>query len=650
MLKFIDQKEEEAFARDGYIVRKVLDQHQIDSARNEIEAWMQKHHPGWPTSLPFHGDGMTYFSTLEVDGSVSASISEKLDSIVGSSFLQGTSGAVTKQPGVAIKLANGPELPLHLHSPIALDPFARVVLCWCSLVDADENSGALFVIPRSHRLYRHIHMPGDPYYFGQYRDELVRKYGKAVPVKAGEAVYFDNVLLHGSFPNQHASPRMSVLVPLMTEDSNQVSYRRADDGSVEVVDGLLQMFSGYSSTFKGRKDYKLNEKNPVLRRLPFWNRKPTFEELEILLASDLCPSEEFDPLEFLCGPEKQDESQTFPTVQPNRNPLVRIAARVLPGAIKRPLRKIVDGIRSRRATASVAVQPDFAAYPPPTETPQPFADPRLNETLHREGFVTTQFLEVDEIDRLAHNVRAAEYTHDKSDVHIPTHFRLSAFSNDAAYKERLFDAAWDCLKDKVEAILPGFEPLVINLFDKQPGSGYDPVPIHQNPSFVEEPAHKTVSLWIPFSDVDKDNGTVGVLPRSHNRFNRMRAGNMAHEDVFAEVQSDLENKLFAPIILKKGEMLALDDSIIHWSYPNVSDRERKAIQLIMVPKGVPHIYYFYDDTAKGHPMMDRYEVDKNFFFGFNCKARPETLKHIDRLPYRYRPITGGELLGDSAHS
>lgn len=311
---------------------------------------------------------------------------------------------------------------------------------------------------------------------------------------------------------------------------------------------------------------------------------------------------------------------------------LRSALRVFRRLIGRP--DAADGI----------AQTDFAPYPEPEAMLRPFGEDTIDTALHREGYATFPFLSEAEVDGLAAAVSGAESTHDRGDVHIPTQFRLSAFNNDSAYKERLYDAVWDCLKERVEKRLPGFEPLVINLFDKQPGSGYDPVPIHQNPSFVDEPAHKSVSLWIPLDDVDKDNGTVGVLPGSHNRFNRMRAGNMAHEDVFAPVQRDLEEELFVPVVLKKGEMLALDDSIIHWSYPNVSDRPRVAVQLIMVPKGVPHIYYYYDDETPGHPMMDLYEVDRHFFFGFNCKARPETLKQIDRVPYRYRPITRSELI------
>ena len=58
---------------------------------------------------------------------------------------------------------------------------------------------------------------------------------------------------------------------------------------------------------------------------------------------------------------------------------------------------------------------------------------------------------------------------------------------------------------------PEYVPLCVNVFEKLPNSGNDAVPIHQNPSFVDEPEFKSYSIWIPLQDVDKDNGTVGSI-------------------------------------------------------------------------------------------------------------------------------------------
>jgi hypothetical protein len=266
----------------------------------------------------------------------------------------------------------------------------------------------------------------------------------------------------------------------------------------------------------------------------------------------------------------------------------------------------------------------------------------MNEEIAREGLVIFPWLDAAEMDALAQTVRDASEGVDVSDVHIPTNFRLSAFSNDGVFKARLYERVYALLSARLEKLLPGYEPLVINVFEKHPESGYDPVPIHQNPSFVREPEHRSVSLWIPLQDVSKQNGTLGVLRGSHGRFNLMRAGNMPHEDVFATVGPRLESDDFEALEVRRGEAVALDDSIIHWSYPNVSNKARIAVQLIMVPREAKHIYFYYNQD-KASPSMDLYEVDKDFFFGFNCKARPQGLKKVGNVPYVYDQITERDL-------
>jgi hypothetical protein len=274
--------------------------------------------------------------------------------------------------------------------------------------------------------------------------------------------------------------------------------------------------------------------------------------------------------------------------------------------------------------------------------PSIFRESEYNLELAAKGVTQFQWLSAEEIETLTKIVEKNSVGVDFDDVHIPTRFRLSAFSNNCSYKSNIYDSIFGFLENRLDEILPGYVPLGINVFEKRPNSGADEVPIHQNPSFVDEPDFKSVSIWIPLQDVRKENGTVGVLKGSHNKFNRMRSGNMPHEDVFAKVAKSLEEKYFEPINLKAGEIAVLDDSIIHWSYPNTSDEVRIAVQLIMVPKNTQHIYYYYNEDGE-KPVMDLFEVDKNFFFNFNCKAMPTDLPKITSVPFEYKEITEKQL-------
>lgn len=240
-----------------------------------------------------------------------------------------------------------------------------------------------------------------------------------------------------------------------------------------------------------------------------------------------------------------------------------------------------------------------------------FRDDQFNDEISQNGFVNIDFIDSTKIKEFLSVVNSMDVGVSHDDVHIDTPFRLSAFNNDSRYKEKIYDTLYSYLRTNIDSSFLDYEPLVINIFEKLPGDGS--VQIHQNPSFVREPEFKSISVWIPLIDSKKENGTVGVLKGSHNVFDTMRASNMPY--VFEDMASELQDIYFDPIELKVGQAVVLDDSVVHWSYPNKSEQIRKAVQLIMVPKEVEHIYHYYD-TEGETPKVKMFEVDKSFFYKF----------------------------------
>ncbi len=344
MLTFLDPTEEATFARQGYVVRRALDQQQVDAALKVIEDWSRTHYGTDLNHLPFQLTPGHYTSAVEAAAPIRDDLANRLGAVVNDSLRSGTSGASPYGAGISLKMAYGARVILHRHTPMLLDPFARHVLTWCSLVDCDQENGCLFIIPRSHSLYRKIDILGEPPFFGGYIDELVEKHAIPVPLRAGEAVYFDNLLLHGSYPNRRPTARPAILSMFLHDINDWVSCRRGSDGDVEFVDDpyetrLLFEPGGEDGTTRRRE-------SKVLKRLPAWNRKATLRELEVLLMSDLRPSEDFDPLEFLCGPETPPKITR--SLVAKRNPVADAVTRALPAAVKRPLRRIFDGWKLRR--------------------------------------------------------------------------------------------------------------------------------------------------------------------------------------------------------------------------------------------------------------------------------------------------------------
>lgn len=270
---------------------------------------------------------------------------------------------------------------------------------------------------------------------------------------------------------------------------------------------------------------------------------------------------------------------------------------------------------------------------------------KIESDLRKDGIALFDFLNKEDFIQLEKIVKELGAESDPDDVHLCTNFRLSAFNNSYKWKSHIYESIYSFIKPKLNELLLDYEPLVINIFEKPPGAGDTSVAIHQNPSFAEEPKFKSVSLWIPLIDVNRNNGTLGVLKGSHNVFDTIRAANMP--DVFIDIATKLQNDWFEPVEISRGQAALLDDSLIHWSYSNNSDENRLAVQLICVPKETRHIYYYYDEKSNP-PRINLYDVDKDFFFKFNCKAEPEGLNMFSSYPFSYHNLTEKEIISKVA--
>ncbi|WNQ13921.1 phytanoyl-CoA dioxygenase family protein [Paenibacillus aurantius] len=127
----------------------------------------------------------------------------------------------------------------------------------------------------------------------------------------------------------------------------------------------------------------------------------------------------------------------------------------------------------------------------------------------------------------------------------------------------------------VEGILgPNFYVWGSQFFAKAPGSP-DTVAWHQDAYYWPLHPHHTVTVWLAFTDVDEENGAMGIIPGSH------KAGLIKHRNVSGDsvLTLELEQGTFnesaaKPLRLKAGQVSLHDDAIVHGSPANPSDRWR----------------------------------------------------------------------------
>jgi hypothetical protein len=85
---------------------------------------------------------------------------------------------------------------------------------WCPLDDVNPKNGNLQVVPRTHRMSANLRpSPSYPNAFEEVMD-LARENLKDIPMKAGEAIFYDHALLHASPINASGMERSALILGL----------------------------------------------------------------------------------------------------------------------------------------------------------------------------------------------------------------------------------------------------------------------------------------------------------------------------------------------------------------------------------------------------------------------------------------------------
>jgi hypothetical protein len=256
-----------------------------------------------------------------------------------------------------------------------------------------------------------------------------------------------------------------------------------------------------------------------------------------------------------------------------------------------------------------------------------FKDQQLQAEFWDKGYVKLQLFTPEEVEELKafYYSQHPDSRFNTQEKNVKYHFTF--LDTNKEYKNRVFDFVSSKIQPKLDAWLDNYEPLVINFVQKEPGLGE--VPVHQNWNFVDETKYVTVSVWCPMVDVAEINGTIEVVPYTHRMFRDvLRSPSIPW--FFTGYERHIIDKYCQPIAVKAGEVLVFDDSIIHYSKPNMGDYNRLVIQVIAKPKEAQAKHYYLKKKLFGYD-VEEMDVDKNFFLNFQYHI---TDKPVGELRHR----------------
>ncbi len=260
-----------------------------------------------------------------------------------------------------------------------------------------------------------------------------------------------------------------------------------------------------------------------------------------------------------------------------------------------------------------------------------FRDENTQSEFEKNGFVILPFYnheEVKELNALYHHLHPQD---EKG-------FFPSTFSKDKKYRYEADAEIKRIGKRSIEKYCQDVKVVCGSFIVKSPGreSG---MCVHQDMSLIDESRFTGINIWAPLVDLTIENGALFVLPGSHRIFPTYRGSSIP--EFFSAVMDDMIDYL-KPVIIKAGEAVFFDQSIIHFSPPNYSDKIRIVTNTYFTHKTTEYRTYYWNKEEYGNA-VEAFAQEDDFMtnfeqFGDNIRDRPKVGKSLGLVDYNFPTI------------
>ena len=245
---FVDPEQEAAYRSLGYVVVDDVP----DVILEALDALVADGLPGGVEG--FHSTLLSGDASYRGEVAAAApSIVEPLARRVLDDYLPFAASLTVKGVG------EGSELASHQDWTMVDEDHFRGINIWIPLVDTDLDNGALRVLPRSHRALDHLRCsPCNPAAFVSHENEVPLDELELLPLRRGQAVVFDQGVLHGSGPNRSSSARPAVTVAYAPAEAPLLHLHVVDPTS-----GMIDVYEADRSFFVSLAIGEAPDREPI---------------------------------------------------------------------------------------------------------------------------------------------------------------------------------------------------------------------------------------------------------------------------------------------------------------------------------------------------------------------------------------------------
>lgn len=285
--RFADRDQERAIVRDGYVVVRLLSEERARAIAREIAALYPD---GVVANQP---QSNWYLGLIDPDRDLAIRSARLVWDDVAPCLAALLVDARCHYTSVAIKAPGAAATPMHQHWPSTIDPFARRIGCWVLLSEACQGPGLFRLVPRSHQLLPFIRHAGSGDYFEAFSDRVRADHAIDIALRPGEAVMFEDSILHGTRGNRSPTMRIAAIANFIGADMRTAAVLPDGDGFAVVDTNRRDGMAHYLRTGMWPEQWRR------VATLPNRNRPVTEAEFVKLLALGRKASLDFDPLSLV---------------------------------------------------------------------------------------------------------------------------------------------------------------------------------------------------------------------------------------------------------------------------------------------------------------------------------------------------------------
>ena len=236
----ISEIHEQKLENDGYFVTPFLENVELDELKARIEDF------GFGSLNPSQNDRLKV-SVTQLDAKTLAEIHRLLLPLFSEPTRRLLNDYRVARIAVFDKLPGGRGVRVHQHTTLVDEMKCRSLTAWLPLCATDESMGTLRVVRGSHRFSNHIRSYDDfADAFSNISGPVMEAHSESLFLMAGEAVLFDDRLVHWSGPNLTDRARTAIQLELVPREAELVIHYRRNAQMLEAFrldDSVYQVCS-----------------------------------------------------------------------------------------------------------------------------------------------------------------------------------------------------------------------------------------------------------------------------------------------------------------------------------------------------------------------------------------------------------------------